>query len=290
MAPVLSHNRLGTILRSVSTGYQWQDADAQAYYAALYAGNGGDIDSQSLYSIDLDTFKGGLDTLFIAGKTNGWWTRAKSLHLYLGDSAATQGICAKRLTTQTFYGSPTFDSDGFGVSKPGNAYLATGIIPETDFARPDHCYYGLHGAVVSTTGTNFAGSYDNAGGTSSRIWIRIITSQMQAFMWSSTAFGINHNSATYYSFAATREQLSATTVRRVYIDGIPGNSAAGSGTGANNIELFNGVVNPSGGSPSGYADAYMKVQMWADPFNNDAYMLQMDTDFKNFQSLINRAA
>lgn len=292
MAPVLSHNRLGLSLRTVSTGYPWQDADAQAYYNALYTANGGDIDSATLYSIDLDTFKGGLDTLFLGGKTNGWWSRAKSLHLYLGDSAATQGICAKRLITCSFVGSPTFTYEGFGSAKPTNAYLATGLIPNSAFTGNDHSFYTLQGAVVNTTGTNYGGSYDNGAGTGSRIWTRIISAQMQAFSWFGTALGINHLSSTYYSFMSGRQDTgSPTTVRRYWKNGVSGNSSASAlALSTNAYELYNGVVNPSGGGPSAYAIAFLKVQMWADPYNDDTYAAAIDSDFKTFQTLLNRDA
>ena len=45
--------------------YAWQDSDAEAYYDVLFSQNGGDIDSEDIYGVTLNYFKGQIDTCFV---------------------------------------------------------------------------------------------------------------------------------------------------------------------------------------------------------------------------------
>lgn len=128
----------GTNLKSLVTGYVWTNAQAETYYNALKTANGGDINSSSLYGIDLNTYKGAIDTFFVAGTTNGWLSKMTGMYLFQGDNASTQSINAKTPSTHDLVAinSPTYSSAGATLDG-ATQYFTTDINPSTHITTND---------------------------------------------------------------------------------------------------------------------------------------------------------
>lgn len=84
-------------------GYNWIDADAESYYNAVTLANGGDIDTLSIYGIELDTAKSLIDNRFIALKAQGIYSKLIREYIYFGGTAATHAISTISKTSELLY-------------------------------------------------------------------------------------------------------------------------------------------------------------------------------------------
>ena len=89
------------------------DPDAQAYINAISA-TGATVTSAQ---------ESAINTFITTGKTEGWYSSLKRLHLPIWQLAAANAICMKSLTSGTFTG--TFDHGSRGTRSDGMSYFRT---------------------------------------------------------------------------------------------------------------------------------------------------------------------
>lgn len=106
--------------------FTWSDSDAENYYNALFTANGNaDIDSQSLYGIDLDTLKGGIEDRIVDAKASGYYSGGLYLFLFIGGTAATHAINAidgSSVLTYSGSTSPVHDATGMVLDATNSQY------------------------------------------------------------------------------------------------------------------------------------------------------------------------
>ena len=276
----------GTVFNNDTGDYVWTNTQAETYYNALVTANGGDINSQSLYSITLNAFKSAIDTFFVTGNTNGWLADMIIMKMYIGGTAATHAINAINPGTfnTTFVNSPTH-------SASGTAYNGT-------------TQYGRWGNNPSTDGTTLT----------STSMISLVTNQTAAGGTSKVAIG-SFNGATQHSylfrlltsdvwrwdaFDATSNATSASTVKdkvtigsriaandsKIYIDGSSVASTALSGGNLPTFEDYEMAYN-NAGSPAAFMDGTAQFNAKALGISS-AKVTSLTTAIKNLQTTLNR--
>lgn len=133
-------------------GFSFGDSDANNYYNALVTANGGDIDSQTLYSISLDTFKTAINTLFISLKADGTYSELVHFYPIAGGTANTHSVCAIDAAEElTYVGSPTHGADGITLNGT-TQYIDSGNTPENDVGSHDNHLMQLFDTVDTNYG------------------------------------------------------------------------------------------------------------------------------------------
>jgi hypothetical protein len=121
--------------------YIWEDADAEAYYDALVVANGGDIDTQSIYSVLPNYFKKQIDDCFVSMKSgDGGFSKIGALYLVLGGTADTHAVEAIGLgSTATYIDSPL--QGAYGIRFDGlTQKMDTGLTPIDAGASTNDCH------------------------------------------------------------------------------------------------------------------------------------------------------
>lgn len=117
-----------------ASGFSFSDTDAEAFYDAMATENGGDIDSSTLFGIDLDTYKGLIDTFFTDLKADSTYSKTTHLWPKIGGANAPNLVCAIDAASEGSYvGSPS--SVAAGVDFDGSTqYFDAGNDPSADVA------------------------------------------------------------------------------------------------------------------------------------------------------------
>lgn len=120
------------------------DSDAQAYITAVEAAGRSLTDSEERL----------INTLFLAGKSHGWWTKIYDANLFIWGSSTPSRVTFKGVATLTDAASaPTYDATG--VTTDGAAsYILTDVNPSTKLTLNDThlciCFSNTPGTGVHT--------------------------------------------------------------------------------------------------------------------------------------------
>lgn len=141
---------IGVNRKTPISQYQFINAQASTYFAALEVAGFTEAQSLSLYSLSFDAIKEGIDNYFIANNSGGVDINLVVDYLIIGGTAATHAINAINPGTLDgiFVGSPTHAATG--VTANGTTqYMKTGLIPDMRMSLND-----THLGVYSRTDTN----------------------------------------------------------------------------------------------------------------------------------------
>ena len=108
-------NALGNFLTSVKTGFSFSDSDASTYAAAL------ESDGVSLS----DDQKQAIDTFYVTGKSEGWYSSLARVYLPIWQQASANSRCLVSGSQGTFNGSVTH-SAGYISSPSFSGWFDTG--------------------------------------------------------------------------------------------------------------------------------------------------------------------
>lgn len=120
------------------------DTDAQTYMTAVAAAGRTLTDTEKRY----------INTLFLAGKSHGWWTKIYDANLFIWGSSTPSRVTFKGVATLTDAASaPTYDATG--VTTDGAAsYILTDVNPSTKLTLNDThlciCFSNTPGTGVHT--------------------------------------------------------------------------------------------------------------------------------------------
>lgn len=135
-------------ITSESSEYLWNDPHAEAYYNKVTLENGGDINTVALYSVDLDTYKGIIDTLVIGSKSGGIWSELSRYFPFTGGTALTHAINIKNATSELLYiNAPVHNATGMILT--GTEYASMNNNPSVDM-DPTSAHMGMKGAFSGT--------------------------------------------------------------------------------------------------------------------------------------------
>lgn len=241
-----------TYFGSKSSAFVFTNVQAEAYYDALVIANGGDIDSNSIYSITLNVLKKGIDDFFVDGVSGGWVTKMDAMYLYIGATSATHAINGATPGTfgLTFFGSPIQSALGFGQLNGTNQFAKTGLIPNITL-NPNDYHFSADNTINSPIGEKaFMGV-----ATSSVKRDVLFFSQASGFtLFQSHAIASSVNDATSSPDAFLVGTRISPTDLRMFRDGVQKdiNMAAATGT-FETSEVFLGARNVLG-TPSLFSD------------------------------------
>lgn len=279
----------GTNLKSLVSGYTWQNAQAETYYNALKTANGGDINSLSLYGIGLNTYKGAIDTFFVTGNTDGWLTNINILYLFQGNISGTQSINAVNPGSfdLTFINSPTYGQNGV-TTDGATQYFKTGYIAGIELVNQNNMsvfgklnsfvgsFYPYLSCVPSTSVRMQLGNSASVG-TFSDAYNTTLSQGRLAVAESRLTF--NHYTR--------RSSIDA----EMYVNGVStGTSITGGGTipSAAKQDLWGGVQNDGSGNPSAnFGQGTMEIVGSGIDFS-DAEALSLYNAYATFATTIGR--
>lgn len=234
------------IFKNKPTGvFSFSDVDAANYYMAITAVNGGDIDSNTLYGVDLVTFKQAINTAFVSLKSASIYTKLQKWFPVLGGTDVTHAIDAIALGSDiSFVGSPTQNANGIvlnGTTQYVNASFTMGDF--TSFKTSNH----LMQYHINNAGTFGYGVIQ----TSSRIWNHSTVSNLTADNVLAGVARITVANTAINGMMVTSR--TSTTDHKVYTNGVLKGTATGDVTGstiATTQNIFFGAYNNSGTTAS----------------------------------------
>lgn len=160
---ILSRKPPGILLSPQPTTCPFINPDAETYWNALTAANGGIEVNGSLYGITTCALKNAIDNWFIATSSV---VNLPITYLYIGNTAATQAINANSpgLYNLTFVGGVTHTSQGAVFD--GTGYANTGLIPSSFYTSNSVL---LVAKTISSSGGYLIGCRDSSSISANRI-------------------------------------------------------------------------------------------------------------------------